>query len=291
MTEASRRRGWRATGNGVGAGHSGQGKATSGFRLPYAGATAERGPCVTHITFRLCVYRRRRPHAAGRGWEGRWAEDTIITTGRIVWCTTLTHSLALPKLRSFPQSGANFHVRGRENTVSFDVTSSLHTRDNPERLREHSQGEGMDERPLPVTAMATLALDGTSDGDSGMWGTAPPEGAARAPALLAFLLTHRLLRRCTWILAEHYRLRCKQRPTGRVQGRPGQRLSDTGRDGVHGWLGAGRGGAVIQADSCASPLWPGASPSPHRRCHITLHSLPSTHTAPGCSPARPPAAP
>lgn len=49
----------------------------------------------------------------GRGWEGRWAEDTIITTGRIVWCTTLTHSLALPKLLSFPQSGSNFHALGR----------------------------------------------------------------------------------------------------------------------------------------------------------------------------------
>lgn len=171
--------------------------------------------------------------------------------------------------------------------MSFDVTSLLHTRDNPERLREHSQGEGMDERPLPVTAMATLALDGTSDGDSGMWGTAPPEGPARAPALLAFLLAPRSLCRNERILARHYRLHCKRRPTRRAQGRAGQRDTDTGRDGVHGWLRAGRGGAVIQPDSCASPLLPRASPPPHRRCHITLHSLPSTHTAPGRSPSSP----
>lgn len=207
-----------------------------------------------------------------------------------------THSLTrAPQTSVVPSIGLEFARAGprrRENTVSFDVTSLLHTRDNPERLREHSQGEGMDERPLPVTAMATLALDGTSDGDSGMWGTAPPEGPARAPALLAFLLAPRSLCRNERILAQHYRLHCKRRPTRRAQGRAGQRDTDTGRDGVHGWLRAGRGGAVIQPDSCASPLLPRASPPPLIAAVTLLYTRCPLHTLPRAAPLpRPPPAP
>lgn len=98
-----------------------------------------------------------------RGEGGRdagWAEDTIITTGSIVWCTTLTHSLAHRKLASHPRPGLDFRTRDRRGV----------RRHSPLRCHVHTSHRGLSretEGALAAGRNGRAASPRDGDGNTG----------------------------------------------------------------------------------------------------------------------------